>query len=87
MESFNGEQIIEDKEGNLSFVATELRALRGGSFVNRLAGVHSAFRTCPVPTYRNPNIGFGLTRTLPQVPLAASPQTSPEESDIEKAIK
>ena len=42
-----------------------LRVLRGGSWVNDLQSVRSAYRQAFEPRNRNFNVGFHVARTLP----------------------
>jgi serine/threonine protein kinase/formylglycine-generating enzyme required for sulfatase activity len=55
---------LEDKEGSLQILSTELRVLRGGSFVTRAVDVRSAYRLRNVPADRSDCVGFRPARTF-----------------------
>jgi formylglycine-generating enzyme required for sulfatase activity len=59
-----GGRTVEDKEGNLDIVDTDIRVLRGGSFGSDAWSVRSAVRSGAVPTNRGTNVGFRPARTF-----------------------
>jgi formylglycine-generating enzyme required for sulfatase activity len=68
-----GEEAVEDKEGQLVVISTATRVLRGGSFGSRSAIVRSALRNDSVPTTRDVSYGFRPSRTLPLGSFTALP--------------
>jgi eukaryotic-like serine/threonine-protein kinase len=67
---------IEDKEDALSIEATTSRVLRGGSFLNQVSFVRSAYRELNPPSFRSFNFGFRPARTLPLGSFTALPPTA-----------
>jgi formylglycine-generating enzyme required for sulfatase activity len=55
---------LEDKEEGLIIKDKESRVLRGGSFSYAASSLRSAGRNWLEPTYRNPNVGIRLARTI-----------------------
>jgi formylglycine-generating enzyme required for sulfatase activity len=69
---------IDDKEDTLTISSTDVRMVRGGSFVNQASSVRSANRYYLVPSDRYSYIGFRPSRTLRPGPFTALPPTAEE---------
>ncbi len=72
-----GEEVAEDKEGELVIIPLEFRMVRGGSFNSQARFVRSAFRSEDDPTARIYTHSFRPSRTLPPGSVTAL-QPSPE---------
>jgi formylglycine-generating enzyme required for sulfatase activity len=59
-----GDEAVEDREGNVEIVSTLSRVLRGGSFTTQSLNVRASYRNSNVPANRSVDSGFRPARTL-----------------------